>query len=126
MAWHVEQIDAGRETLVEFFGDVTPEDVRLATIRGAKLAKAHSSWRVLVDASDFGQRVRVADLYQLPKLYEALDVPRTLCLAVVEPVGPRNKENARFYETLLKNRGYNVRLFSNRGDAARWLRDECA
>lgn len=63
----------------------------------------------------------VFDIYFLLDLYQQFEIPKTIKEAVVFSNEKDNKEKVKFYETASLNKGYNVRIFSNRDEAVKWL-----
>lgn len=61
------------------------------------------------------------DIYALVARFEELGVERTMREALIVPAGTPIEADLSFYETVARNRGYNVRLFHDRASAVAWL-----
>lgn len=48
-------------------------------------------------------------------------MPQNFRNAIVMPDGEIGRKNLRFYETVTRNRGLNIRVFETREDALAWL-----
>jgi hypothetical protein len=122
MSWTVEYdselgIVAGR-----YVGQVTDDNFREATAKAIALAKANNTNRFLIDDSQYECGATVLGLYELPNLHEELEADRGLRGGLVLPSsGPEQLKDARFYETVCQNRGWNIRVFSKRERAIEWL-----
>lgn len=89
---------------------------------GIAMAKKHNCNRGLLDHSEItGDELTTMDIYNLPKTYNELGVPRTFRLALVVP--KRFMENLKFYETVCHNNGYSISVFFDRETALNWLKD---
>ena len=105
-----------------FTGSVTGEEFGRATIEGIDLAKAKDTKLFLIDDSDLQDAGSVIDLYNLPRLYEKLGLERGSRGAVVLPTASsKAAEDARFHETVCLNRGWQVKVFTDRQEAIDWL-----
>lgn len=82
--------------------------------------KAHGIVRCLLDHSGLeGSTLGTLDIYGMPKAYDKLDFPRDFRLALI--YSPLLAENARFFETVCRNNGYEVSVFNDRQAALDWL-----
>ena len=107
---------------INHVGRVTGETFRSTTIEAFGLAKAHSTNLFLVDSSEGEGGGSLIDLYRLPDLYQELGLARGSKGAVVLPVADaKAEEDTRFYETVCRNRGWNVKAFTDRQAAIDWL-----
>lgn len=62
------------------------------------------------------------DVYNLPgKQYLIEEADRSGRVAIVLPTSPKEKEVVHFYETVCKNRGWNVQAFAETQEAINWL-----
>lgn len=87
---------------------------------GIALMRKHNCMLGLLDHSELtGDHLTTMDMYNLPKQYVRLGVPREFRLASVVP--ERFMENLNFYETVCRNNGYYFSVFFDRESALRWL-----
>jgi hypothetical protein len=103
-------------------GLVTAEDFEQQVRQSWSLALEHGVRAVLVDNRRMRTTSSLADIFNLPKLYETIGVDALTRIAVIVSVDPKRKENYVFYENICRNRGWDVRLFEDRRLAIDWLR----
>jgi hypothetical protein len=122
MSWSVEY-DSNLRIVVSRYADfVTNKDLREATVKAVGLAKANNTGRFLIDASQQVGGPAVFDLYDLPNLHESLGLDHRSKGALVLPAaGVPAEEDARFFETVCLNRGWQVKVFSAHREALDWL-----
>jgi hypothetical protein len=122
MPWSVEYDSELGIVSVCYRGRVTDGDFREATVKAIGLAKANNTNRFLIDDSQYEGGATVLGLYDLSDLYEDLQVDRTSRGALILPSsGTEPGKDARFYETVCRNRGWNVQVFQEREKAIKWL-----
>jgi len=64
----------------------------------------------------------IIDVFDLcAKQYDNEKLNRQSQIAVILPTSVEGREAAHFYETVCTNRGWSVRLFSERQSAINWL-----
>ena len=107
-------------TVVE--GKMTLEELKAEEEQSVALAFENGTRKFLVDLADYEASVSTTQLLEFPDRYEKR-LKRPIYVAVVEPLSEEAREDARFYETVCRNRGWNVTLFAKRGDAVAWLRE---
>ncbi|MBP6178827.1 MAG: hypothetical protein KA473_14170 [Anaerolineales bacterium] len=89
---------------------------------GAALIKEHNCMRLLLDHSGIVRdALSTMEIYDLPRRYEEMGLTRQLKMALVIP--HEFVENLRFYETVCRNNGYSVQLFSDHDLALKWLKE---
>lgn len=114
--------DSGlRAILILNSGEVSVGEIRQQTQEALALAEQHGARRFLMDNSPVTRGVSPLEAYQLPKLYAELGADRGARLAVVLPERAELHEDMRFFETVCRNQGFDVRLFASRREAAAWL-----
>ena len=88
---------------------------------GAALIKRHDCKRILLDHSLLDDSaLSTMETFDLPKIYDSLGISRAVKMALV--VTPIMKTKLRFYETVCRNNGYSVLLFTDRESALQWLK----
>jgi hypothetical protein len=97
------------------------EDIKASTLEAIKIAAENGVNRYLVDCTHLAQSRSVLDIYSIGGLYVDLDIPRGSKQAVILSTNKENQKNTRFYETVARNRGYDVRVFQDRYEALAWL-----
>ena len=103
---------------VKYVGRITGDELRKTTIEVLDLAKANSTTLFLIDVSELENVASIFDVYELPKLYGELDADGDSKIALIMPApDTAAAKDARFYETVCLNRGWQVKVFSERQEA---------
>ena len=105
-------------------GVVSGAELRKATSEGIALTKDLEKTRCLIDASDQEETGTILDLYDLPDQYAEEGLDRRTRLALLMPTRDELHEITTFYGALCVNRGWQVRLFSDREEALDWLTED--
>jgi hypothetical protein len=123
MSWTVEYDPELKIIDCHYIGRVTDDDFKEATAKAIGLAKTNNTNRFLIDDSDWQGGASVLGLFELQEIHEELEADRASRAAIVLPSPDRSAEveNVHFYETVCRNRGWNVRLFPKREKAIKWL-----
>lgn len=103
-------------------GERTRESVVAATIEILDICYDREFSSALIDAREFSGRLHHLDAYDVP----AVEYPKLTRRGVVSRVAIVDlkdfSDSFRFFETVARNRGYNLRLFGDADEAAAWLR----
>ena len=122
MSWTVDRDEPSDIITVTFCGASSGVDFRDATSAAIALSKAGGGRLFLIDLAEMSATVAVMELYSLAqKQYPAERVDPWSRAAVVMPATEKERDLAKFYETVCVNREWRVKLFENRHDARRWL-----
>ena len=107
---------------LKYVGRVTGDEFKETTFEAQDLAKKNNTNLFLIDDSELEDAGLLHDLYNLPALYEELGVDRVSKVALLLPrLSAAAAEDARFYETICVNRGWLVKVFTERQEAINWL-----
>jgi len=108
--------------VVTYEGEATPEEIQ-TTIRDAlAMAVERQCRRFLVDATELEHRGgTLLDTYELPQVFEHFPDIRRYKDAIILPRRQAEAHDLEFFETISRNRGYNVRVFTDRQSAVDWL-----
>ena len=108
--------------VVTYEGEATPEEIQ-TTIRDAlAMAVERQCRRFLVDATELEHRGgTLLDTYELPQDFEHFPDIRKYKDAIILPRRQAEAQDLEFFETISHNRGYNVRVFTDRQSAVDWL-----
>ena len=101
---------------------VTAEDLRTHETQCLALAKENETTRFFTDASAATLTMSVFDLHDLPQLYQDRGLQRPVRIAILPPSSERGRKLVDFYETTCANRGWAVKVFTERQEALDWLR----
>ena len=124
MTWDVRYLDDTNIIYIVNKGASTNQDYEEQTIKALELAKEHNTHLFLTDNSEATNKAAILEIFYLPALYDKLGAYKINKLGVIVPNTPYKNEDYKFYETLCKNRGWNVKLFHDKDDAIEWLRTE--
>lgn len=101
---------------IRVWGDDPIEDWHSSKQEVIRLHKTHGTSMLLVDVREQQSAPSVLDIFDF-----AEDWPRQIHLAIL--VGENTTDDIAFLETAAINRGKKVRLFYDKGDALKWLRN---
>jgi len=121
MNWQINYDENEQIIFIKTIGVLDISSANLMRTEGFNLIKQHNCLRCLVDHSEIAEdALSTLDIYNLPKRYKELDIPRRLKMALVIP--GKFMTNLKFYETVCRNNGYLVSIFFNRESALEWLK----
>ena len=122
MPFTVSLLESAPIVLTEYIGRLSPAEVRVAALASLALAKEHGISRYLGDCRSLPVETgAVLDIYELVELFESMGLDRRMREALVIAGPARPREDLDFYETVAKNRGFNVRIFDDMEAARAWL-----
>jgi hypothetical protein len=105
-----------------YSGDLDPVELREAVDATLLLSQEHSASRFLGDCSGLLGGHSVFDLYGLVEFLQSVGFPDGFKEALlVPPEQAANAPDFEFWETACLNRGFEVRMFTDRADAMDWL-----
>ena len=107
---------------VAYSGNTTARDLQESTTEFIALEKEKSINRFLIDTSEMVLSASILDIHNLPAiqyLEEEADLRGRVALML--PSSPREKEAVNFYETVCRNRGWDVVTFTEHQEAIKWL-----
>jgi hypothetical protein len=105
-----------------YSGLVSPEELGRAVVAAVALARDTGTWRFYTDVTGLTGGHSTGDLFAVVALLEQLGLPRTLREAILTLPSTVAAPEVQFYEDASRNRGWNVRLFTERERALEWLR----
>lgn len=123
MTWKI-QVNAELGLIETIYsGQLTKQEALEATAETLAQAAATGDgpYLFLSDFLDAESVQSTLDLHSTPSEWEATGVSRASKLALIVPKGGKGWEDARFYETTCRNRGWQVAVFSQRQEAMDWL-----
>jgi hypothetical protein len=106
---------------IQNVGKLTPDDYRAGAREALRLSREHGVSRCLIDDSALDNQVGTTDLYTLPDFYESIGIPKTIKAAVLISEQTPKISDIAFFETVCRNRGYDVKLFTSPDEAIAWL-----
>lgn len=124
MAWKIEHSSAApiaRIIRIEASGSLSTDDVVAQAIESIELVKQQQAVGSLVDYSKVTLEMPIIEIYKLPDLFDAHELPRSTRIAIVLPADPKNMHKYTFFDDVANNRGYLVRLYWEPSQAMAWL-----
>jgi hypothetical protein len=121
MPWQVQLLP--QQPIVEtlYAGHLTSEELHAAVTASLQEAKTHRVTRLLSDCTTLEGGHNFADLFDLAENLQNDDFAFSLREAVLLPPTGPGVEMVKFYETTCRNRGLEVRIFTDRTQAIAWL-----
>ena len=121
MAWKVEiDTDTGFIHTV-YSGIVTKEDIIASMTETLKMLEGKGPQKIFTEWLDATSKLSTMEIFDIPGEWEAAGAYRGSVLAVVVPKDAQSLKDAKFYENTCCNRGWRVRVFTQRNDAIEWL-----
>lgn len=102
-------------------GMVTKNDFIQVSTETVKHIINHNTNRLVVHMSEIQSDMSLADIYDVPRIYESLSLPRTLKIAFVIPEDFDRSSDMEFYKSVCRNLGYRVHIFTAQHAAIEWL-----
>lgn len=122
MAWDVEYLAEEQVIAVELSGMIGMADFAVVGPQCLAAAREHGTHAILADARKATLTAQTTELYRLPDTAEEQGLSRHYRMAMVISDDADRRESFTFLETVFINRGFQMRLFSERKAALEWLR----
>ncbi|MHC4117100.1 MAG: hypothetical protein ACYSWO_06300 [Planctomycetota bacterium] len=122
MTWKVEFNDEFGFIETVYTGKLTKQNKQDSTAQALALARGDGPHLFLADIQDAELELSLFDLYDIPGEWDVAGATRRNKLAVVAREGGRLWQDLKFFETVCRNRGWKVGIFSGRQDAIGWLK----
>lgn len=106
---------------VIFKGGTTAGDLVKITSECISIGDETHTAKFLVDTSDIELAASSLDIINLPNQYAAEHINRFTRIALIQPTSAASRESVHFYETVCVNRGWFVKIFTDRQSAMDWL-----
>ncbi len=117
----VSYLEAEQVVECTYSGEVGPAELAQSILSAVELGRSRGTFNVITDLTALAAGPSVGDLYEVPRLFERLGLPRTLREAIVAPALSTFAADVQFYEDVCSNRGWMVRVFPDRTGALAWL-----
>ncbi|HNB52905.1 MAG TPA: hypothetical protein PK530_13230 [Anaerolineales bacterium] len=120
LSWQFSLNETYKLLIIQTQGVLEIQQATLMRTEGAALIREHNLVGGLLDHTGvIADALGTMDIYELPKRYLELGIPRRFRLAVVIP--SKLQKNMEFYENVCRNNGYQVSIFFDREEAMHWL-----
>lgn len=116
-----EKVKVNRElNIIEviLFGDVTVEDSISSLSSVEKLSKETGITNILVNSTKETSLPSIAKIYNFSS-----NLPRSIRFAVIAEEDQSTIHDLHFLETVAKNRGFLVQIFTSKNEALKWFKD---
>lgn len=121
MAWKVE-LDAEHGFIhTVYSGIVTKNDILASMTETLKMLSGKGPQKFLSEWIDATSTLSTTDIFTIPGEWEAAEASKGSVLALVVQKDVKSLRDAKFYENTCVNRGWRVRIFTQRNDAIKWL-----
>ena len=121
MPWHISIHPDFPIVETCYSGVLSPPELSDSITETLAFSLSHGLNLFLGDCTQLVGGHSVVDLYFFADALAASAGGRAFKEAVILPSLPGSAENVRFWETTCYNRGLNVRIFSERESAIKWL-----
>jgi len=121
MPVNVDFLPEDRLIIIQYSGTATWEDFQAATEKADQYIKSRDCRSVLVDMRDTEPAVSLGRIFDMAKVYDSIGVPRNVKIAMVGPKTAPGYDDFQFYETVCRNRGFEVEVFDEMNSAKEWL-----
>jgi hypothetical protein len=102
----------------------TLQDIKESTLEAQKMSVEKGVNRFIIDCTNLKQGRSIMDIHAIGSIFADLDVTRGIKQAVIVPEISEIQKNSLFYETTMRNRGYEIKAFTDRSKAVAWLKQD--
>ena len=119
MKWTISHIPESNTIHIETAGQMTVEVLNQMVEEAIKASELHNSRLFLVDHRKVVVALNFVETFNRPQELSTLRFPKNSQIALVVPES--SPEKFRFFETVSRNRGYQVQIFKDIKSAKEWL-----
>ncbi len=124
MAYEVRFDAATRIVETTYAGLITVPELQAAILQSLALADAHETFLFLGDCRTLEPGGSLFDIYDIVSFLESVLSNRVMKEAILLPQDLNAQSEMRFYETVSRNRWFDVRVFFDQDTAVAWLMDK--
>lgn len=121
MSWRIEHSEPERFLRVTAAGPVFTDDAFEQVRLGVERIVRDQLPGALVDYSAAVLEMPIVDIFKMPDMFDALQLPHRTKIAILLPSDPVNMHKYTFFDNTANNRGFQVRLFWEPSAALGWL-----
>lgn len=121
MSYTIDFLEDEGIVIIEENGELVYEDFVKQSQGVIELGRKKNAQLFLVDCTRLIAHATTLQLHDFPSMYEKLGMPRTSKVAVLMPKDALADKDVRFYETVCRNRGWQVSVFDVKDAAVKWL-----
>lgn len=119
--WTIEHLAEDEIILLKSKGQMNVPSANAMVKELAEAAAKNHCFRHLIDHRETIFAFHILDYYERPSVNEGLGVSRRFQTAMVFS---QFTKDTRFMENVFRNRGYNLRHFTDVDEAKAWLKDQ--
>ena len=103
---------------VKAAGELNNEKVALIMERTLKVIGKYKCKKVFCDFSNTKVTASSLEIYESPILFDLWEVPYIICISVVYS---QDEKSFKFWESRMQKAGFIARVFTEKGEALKWL-----
>ncbi len=124
MAWKVAMDEENGFIHTVYSDTVTKNDILASTTETLKMLSGKGPQKFLSEWIDAISNLSTLDIFAIPGEWEAFEASKGSVLALVVQKTTKSQKDGKFYENACVNRGWRVRVFTQRNDAIEWLKKQ--
>lgn len=121
MEWKIEYQKDHGIVYVRLAGPGDHESWQKMAVECVAIAGEQNCNRFLVDERDATFESSISNIYSWSEDMDEGGITRANKVAFLYSDSPANRSDYRFFETVSRNRGYNIRIFDDQLKAVAWL-----
>ncbi len=123
MSWTIEFDELQQLLRVTSNSVLGVDQIRQLTVEVINAVNTNSISRVLLDYRGMTPEIETVDIYRLPRLYDGQQLQRAVRAAMVVSHHSEKLADFAFYEDVVQNAGFQIRVFTDYESARQWLHD---
>jgi hypothetical protein len=124
MVWKVAMDEENGFIHTVYSDTVTKNDILASTTETLKMLSGKGPQKFLSEWIDAISNLSTLDIFAIPGEWEAFEASKGSVLALVVQKTTKSQKDGKFYENACVNRGWRVRVFTQRNDAIEWLKKQ--
>ena len=122
MPYTIGFLEAENMVAIENTGNLTYKECFKQCQDAMELGQLHHTNLFFADCTNLVVQPNIVEVFDFfPATYEKLGVPKTIKLACLISGDAVTAKELAFYETICRNRGWQIRLFKDRSTAMQWI-----
>ncbi len=124
MPYTISHIEDGNIVCIRGVGRLTVEEYKKGSLEVVDMLRKHNSLRLFVDNRLAHNVASVVELYSLSRFFHEIELSTKLRIALLVGADTPNVKDLGFFETVSRNRGYNMRMFYAENEVIEWLMEK--
>lgn len=121
MPYEVVYLEELGIVLIKNIGELTYENFSKQSREAIELGRMKKAELFLSDCTKLIASASTIELYDFPEMYERLGMTRSSKIAVLISTDTAGDRDLLFYETVCRNRGWQIKVFTIKQSAMEWL-----